>query len=50
MHFDGYTYVILRVLVSNISFYMHLADYTAVLLPQNVNKQMKNAYEWKVKS
>jgi hypothetical protein len=38
MHFDGYTYVILRVLVSNLTFYMHLADYTVVLLPYNVNK------------
>jgi hypothetical protein len=32
MHFDGYTYVILSVLLSNLSFYMHLAEYTLVLL------------------
>jgi hypothetical protein len=32
MHFDAYTWVILRVLLSYLSFYMHLANYTVVLL------------------
>lgn len=47
MHFDGYTYVILRVLLSNLSFICILPIILLCYWPYNVNKWIKNAYEWK---